>query len=82
MGGRSAKEIVEAVKDKITNHVKRLQGDALDVWLEDESSPAKAIVFTEKGTTSPLVKSLAIDFLGTIDFAQVRHKATAQKYEV
>jgi protein disulfide-isomerase A6 len=82
MGGRSSKEIVEAVKDKITNHVKRLQGDALDVWLEDESSAAKAIVFTEKGTTSPLVKSLAIDFLGTIDFAQVRHKATAQKYEV
>ena len=82
MGERTAKGIVEAVKDKIPNHVKKLQGDGLDNWLETESSPAKAIVFTDKGTTSPLVKSLAIDFLGTIAFAQVRHKATAEKYEV
>ncbi len=81
-GPRSAKGIVEAVKDKIPNHVKKLQGDAVDDWVNDKAFPAKAIIFTDKGTTSPLVKSLAIDFLGTIAFAQVRDKATAQKYEV
>jgi protein disulfide-isomerase A6 len=81
-GPRTAKGIIEAVKDKITNHVKKLQGDALDKWLADGASRAKAIVFTEKGTTSPLVRSLAIDFLGSIDFAQVRDKATVQKYGI
>ncbi|KIY03620.1 uncharacterized protein Z520_00311 [Fonsecaea multimorphosa CBS 102226] len=82
MGPRSAKGIVDAVKDKIPNHVKRLTGDALDKWLDAEDAPAKAIVFTDKGTTNPLVKSLAIDFLGSIAFAQVRDKATAEKYGV
>ncbi|KAH0832441.1 hypothetical protein AYO21_05128 [Fonsecaea monophora] len=82
MGPRSTKGIVDAVKDKIPNHVKRLSGDTLDKWLNAEDVPAKALVFTDKGTTSPLVKSLAIDFLGSITFAQVRDKATAEKYGV
>ncbi|EHY59795.1 hypothetical protein HRR83_008333 [Exophiala dermatitidis] len=82
-GPRSTKGIVDAVKDKIPNHVKRLQGDGLDTWPNEPSSPsAKAIVFSDKGTTSPLVKSLAIDFLGSITFAQVRDKAVAEKYGV
>ncbi|KIX01421.1 protein disulfide-isomerase domain [Rhinocladiella mackenziei CBS 650.93] len=81
-GARSTKAIVDAVKDKIPNHVKRLQGDAFDTWLSDQAAPAKAIVFTDKGTTSPLIKSLAIDFLGSIAFAQVRDRATAEKYQV
>ena len=81
-GPRSAKGIAEAVKDKIPNHVKRLQGEALEEWLKDRSTPAKALVFTDKGTTSPLVKSLAVDFLGSIAFAQIRHKDTAEKFGV
>ncbi|KAK5211917.1 hypothetical protein LTR41_002159 [Exophiala xenobiotica] len=81
-GPRSAKGIVDAVKDKIPNHVKRLQGDELEKWLSDPALPAKAVIFTDKGTTSPLVKSLAVDFLGSIAFAQVRDKATAEKYGV
>lgn len=81
-GPRSAKAIVEAVKDKIPNHVERLQGSAFDAWFNDESSLAKAIVFTEKGTTNPLVKSLAVDFLGSIVFAQVKDKAIAEKYGI
>lgn len=82
-GPREAKAIVEAVSDKITNHVKRLKADALDAWVGEGTRP-KAILFTEKGTTAPLVKALAIDFLGSIDFAQVRHKETAavDKYEI
>ena len=82
-GPREAKAIVDAVSDKITNHVKRLKADTLDAWVEEGTRP-KAILFTEKGTTAPLVKALAIDFLGAIDFAQVRNKETAavNKYEV
>ncbi|EXJ88612.1 hypothetical protein A1O1_05542 [Capronia coronata CBS 617.96] len=81
-GPRSTKALVDAVKDKIPNHVKRLQGDALDTWLSDPSPQAKAIVFSDKGTTNPLVKSLAVDFLGNIAFAQVRDKTAAEKYGV
>jgi len=82
-GPREAKAIVAAVSDKITNHVKRLQADTLDAWIQDGSRP-KAILFSEKGTTAPLVKALAIDFLGAIDVAQVRNKeqAVVDKYEV
>lgn len=82
-GSREAKGVVEAVTDKITNHVKRLKADTLDAWVQESTRP-KAILFSEKGTTAPLVKALAIDFLGAIDFAQVRNKETAaiEKYEV
>ncbi|MBA7489728.1 hypothetical protein ES702_00262 [subsurface metagenome] len=82
-GPREAKSIIEAVSDKITNHVKRLKADTLDAWVEG-GSQAKAIVFSEKGTTAPLVKALAIDFLGSIEFAQVRSKETdaVNKYDV
>lgn len=82
-GARDAKAIVEAVQDKITNHVKRLKSDTLGNWVEDGTRP-KAILFSEKGTTAPLVKALAIDFLGSIDFAQVRNKEAdaVDKYDV
>ncbi|PYH65544.1 putative disulfide isomerase [Aspergillus vadensis CBS 113365] len=75
-GARSAKAIVEAVVDRIPNHVKRATDKDLNTWLaQDEESP-KAILFTEKGTTSPLLRALAIDFLGSIQVAQVRNKET------
>ena len=82
MGERSVKAIVGTVKDKLPNHVKKLQGEDLATWLEDDSSPAKAVIFTDKGVTSPLVKSLAVDFLGSIAFAQVRDKTTAETYGI
>lgn len=80
-GPRAAKAIVEAVKDKIPNHVKKLQDAALDTWLKDDAPQAKAVVFSDK-PISPLVKSLAVDFLGNIAFAQVKDKATAKTHGV
>lgn len=82
-GPREANAIIDAVSDKITNHVKRLKADTLDEWVDSTVKP-KAILFTEKGTTAPLVKALAIDFLGAIEFAQVRNKETVavDKYEI
>ncbi|KAI8622958.1 thioredoxin-domain-containing protein [Xylariaceae sp. FL1651] len=73
-GARSAKAIVDAVVDKINNHVKRITDKDLDSFLSTKNETAKAILFTEKGTTSALMRSLAIDFLDVISFAQIRNK--------
>lgn len=73
-GARSTKAIVDAVVDKISNHVARPKTGELDAWAKSEG--AKAILFSNKGTISALLKSLAIDYLGVISFAQVRDKDT------
>lgn len=73
-GARSAKAIVDAVVDRIPNHVKRATDKDLDKWLKQNEERPRAILFTEKGTTSALIRALAIDFLGAVDVAQVRDK--------
>lgn len=72
-GARTAKGIVDAVIDKIPNHVKRLKDDDYEAWLEDGDGP-KAILFSEKATTSALLKAVAVEFLGAINIAQIRSK--------
>ncbi|GAB7347450.1 hypothetical protein MBLNU459_g4366t1 [Dothideomycetes sp. NU459] len=76
-GERSAKAIVSTVKDKIPNHVKRVADKDLDDWLAKGNDTAKAILFSDKGTTSALLKALAIDYLGSISVAQIRNKEAA-----
>lgn len=76
-GARSAKGIVDAVVDRIPNHVKRATDKDLDKWLGQNEDRPKAILFTEKGTTGALIRALAVDFLGAIDIAQVRNKESA-----
>ncbi|KAL2035421.1 hypothetical protein VTO58DRAFT_101339 [Aureobasidium pullulans] len=73
-GARTAKAIVESVKEKIPSHVKRVTDKDLDDWLTENNSSAKAILFSEKGVTSALLKAVAIDFLGSISVAQIRSK--------
>lgn len=73
-GERTAKAIVEAVVDRIPNHVKRVTDKDLNKWLSEDEEVPKAILFTEKGTTSALIRALAIDFLGSIKVAQIRSK--------
>lgn len=72
-GERSAKGIVNAVVDKINNHVKRLSDKDIDDFLSKNNDTAKALLFTEKGTTSALLRSVAIDFLDAITIGQVRN---------
>lgn len=72
-GARSAKAIVNAVVEKIPNHVKKVTDKDLESWLSTDKEAPKAILFTEKGTTSPLIRSVAIEFLGSINVAQVRN---------
>ncbi|KAI2469600.1 thioredoxin-domain-containing protein [Annulohypoxylon bovei var. microspora] len=74
MGPRTAKGIVDVVIEKINNHVKRVTDKDLDSFLSTKNDTAKAILFTEKGTTSALLKSIAIDFLDVISVAQIRDK--------
>lgn len=76
-GERTAKAIVDAVIDKIPNLVKRVEDKNLEAWLEEANDTAKAILFTDKGKTSALLKSIAIDFKGSIQVAQIRNTAKA-----
>ncbi|KAI5209484.1 thioredoxin-domain-containing protein [Aureobasidium subglaciale] len=76
-GARTAKAIVESVKEKIPSHVKSVTDRDLDAWLTENNSSAKAILFSDKGVTSALLKAVAIDFLGSISVAQIRNKEAA-----
>ncbi len=76
-GPRTTKGIVETVMDKIPNHVKKLQDSGLNAWLSGDNDTAKAILFTEKAKITGLLRSVAIDFLGSISVAQVQSKETA-----
>ncbi|ETS84591.1 hypothetical protein PFICI_02616 [Pestalotiopsis fici W106-1] len=73
-GPRSAKEIVSATVDKINNHVRKVTDKDVEDFLSKNNDTAKAILFTEKGTTSALLKSIAIDYLDVIQVAQIRNK--------
>lgn len=83
-GPRTAKAIVEGVVDKINNHVKRISDKDFDEFLATKNDSTKAILFTEKGTTSALLKSVAIDFLDVIPVAQVRstQKAAVEMFGI
>jgi protein disulfide-isomerase A6 len=83
-GPRSAKGIVEAVKDKVPNSVKRVNDKNLDEWLQENKDMAKAILFSEKGVVSATLRALAIDFSGIISVAQVKktEKAAVEKYGI
>ncbi|KAG9254769.1 PDI protein A prpA [Emericellopsis atlantica] len=74
-GQRTASGITDEVVNKINNHVTKLTDKDLDAFLE-KSGP-KALLFTEKGTTSALLRSIAIDFLDVIKVGQIRSKEIA-----
>jgi len=73
-GPRTAKAIVDAVVERIPNHVIRLTSHKVNDWLVKNNDTTKAVLFSEKGTTSALYRALAIEFLGRAQFAQVRDK--------
>lgn len=75
-GARTAAGIIEAVKGIIPNHVKRITDKGLNDWLKESNDTAKAILFSDKGTTSALIKVLASHFYGNMPFAQIRDKDT------
>ncbi|KAH9212755.1 hypothetical protein DL95DRAFT_340106 [Leptodontidium sp. 2 PMI_412] len=72
-GPRTAKGIVDAVIDKIPNLVKRVDDKTLEAWLAESKETPKAILFSDKGKTSAMLKAIAIDFKGSINVAQIRN---------
>ncbi|KAK0259006.1 hypothetical protein B0A54_01668 [Friedmanniomyces endolithicus] len=74
-GERTAKGIVDAVVEKMPNHVRRLKNGDYEAWLAEggEGRP-KAMLFSEKASVSALLKAVAVDFLGAIDVAQIRNR--------
>lgn len=72
-GARTAKGIVDAVVEKIPNHVKKVEDKTLEKFLAESNETAKAILFTDKGKTSALMKAIAIEFKGSISVAQIRN---------
>lgn len=76
-GARSASGIVDAVKAAIPNNVKKITDKGLSAFLDSNNDTSKAILFSDKGTTGALIKVLATDYLGNMNFAQIRNKETA-----
>lgn len=73
-GPRTSSGIVDAVKSAIPNNVKKVTDKGLSAFLESNNDTAKAILFSNKGTTSALTKVLATEYLGSMTFAQIRDK--------
>lgn len=83
-GPRTAKAIAESVVDAIPNLVKKVSDKDVESFLSKDSDSAKAILFTDKGRTSALLKAVAIDFKGSITVAQIRNteKESVEKFGV
>ena len=73
-GPRTSSGIVDAVKSAIPNNVKKVTDKGLSAFLESNNDTAKAVLFSNKGTTSALTKVLATEYVGSIIFAQIRDK--------
>ncbi len=73
-GPRTASGIIDAVKAAIPNNVKKITDKGLSNFLDSNNETSKAILFSEKGTTSALIKVLAMEYLGNMNFAQIRDK--------
>ncbi|RPA88239.1 thioredoxin-domain-containing protein [Ascobolus immersus RN42] len=76
-GARTAKAIVDTLVERIPNKVARVSSKNLDDHLSRRNETTKAILFTNKGTTSAMYKGLALTFADAIDFAQIRDTETA-----
>lgn len=81
-GPRTATSITEEVVKQINNHVTKVTDSELEAFVSGEGP--KALLFTEKGTTSALLRSIAIDYLSVIKVGQVRNKekAAVEKYGI
>jgi protein disulfide-isomerase A6 len=82
-GPRTATSLIQATVDKINNHVTKVADKDLDKFLGESDKP-KLLLFTEKGTTSAMLRSVAIDFLDVVSVAQIRNtqKAAVEKYSI
>ncbi|SGZ48656.1 CIC11C00000005536 [Sungouiella intermedia] len=77
-GQRTLKPMVDYVTSRIKNYVKKvhnLKSAGLPDWLSKGKNRDKVLLITSSADVTPLYKTMAIDFLGSLSFAAV----TAQK---
>ncbi|CAN3370639.1 protein disulfide-isomerase Mpd1p [Diutina catenulata] len=86
-GERSFKAILNMITSRLKNYVKKfkLGGEALPKWLAEVPSAdeeGKVLIISKSSSLSPLVKSLAIDFLGQVTIGVVTSKEPVESIQV
>ncbi|GAC97892.1 hypothetical protein PHSY_005480 [Pseudozyma hubeiensis SY62] len=71
-GPRSAKDIAAYMVDALPLGAKKLKAEELQEFADEDAETPKVILFSKKPTSSPLYKSLALDFRRSVSFAFLR----------
>lgn len=71
-GPRSAKDIAAYMVDALPMGAKKLKAEELQEYTDTDAATPKVILFSKKPTSSPLYKSLALDFRKSLSFAFLR----------
>lgn len=71
-GPRTAKDIAAYMVDALPMGAKKLKAEELQEYAENDATTPKVILFSKKPTSSPLYKSLALDFRKSLSFAFLR----------
>lgn len=77
-GERSLKSMYSFLTSRIKNYVKKfpnIGSEGLKTWLEENNVNNKVLLISDKKQISPLLKSLAIDFIDTLQFGVVNVKS-------
>ncbi|CAO1637527.1 unnamed protein product [Parajaminaea phylloscopi] len=71
-GERTAKALVEYAVDALPRSVQKINAEDLQSFVTRDSKRPKVLLFSSKATSSPLYKSLALDFRKSMTFAIAR----------
>ncbi|WPK27358.1 hypothetical protein PUMCH_004744 [Australozyma saopauloensis] len=73
-GVRELAPMAEYVSSRIKNYVKKIfsvHSELFASWLDSSEGPHKVVILTKSSMVSPLLRTLAIDFLDSVSFAAV-----------
>lgn len=71
-GERSGKALIDYAVAALPHSVRKLKAEELAPWISTDPSRGKVLLFSNKPTSSPLYKSLALDFRKSMSFAFAR----------
>lgn len=71
-GERAGKAIIDYAVSALPHSVRKLKAEELAPWISADPSRGKVLLFSNKPTSSPLYKSLALDFRKSMSFAFAR----------
>lgn len=76
-GQRAFKLMVDFLTSRIKNYVKKLHNyKSVGDWLSNPGKRFRVVLITESNIQTPMYKTLALDFLGHINFAFISEKNT------